>query len=243
MHRSCASSTGTPPSVVMGWMRERHPGADVLSLFPGASDAAVRCRAIDWNATPLGPTTKWSPALRLVVRTAMECPFPVNLWCGEDKILIYNDGYRALLDARHPRALGRPGHDVWADSWPDVEAMFASVARGECVHAEDQHSLVGRADGPAADAWFTFSLSPVRDEEGGIVAFLNVATETTQRVHTEGEMRAAKASAERAEQRLREVFTQAPGFAYTAALPPVGVDLKPQASNLATSPSHASTCR
>ena len=95
----------------------------------------------------------------------------------------------------------------------------------------------------AADAWFTFSLSPVRDEEGGIVAFLNVATETTQRVHTENEMRAAKASAERAEQRLRDVFTQAPDFAYAAALPPVGVDLKPQAPSLATSPSHASTCR
>ena len=54
---------------------------------------------------------------------AMEWPFPVNLWCGEDKILIYNEGYRALLGARHPRALGRSGHDVWADSWPDVEAM------------------------------------------------------------------------------------------------------------------------
>ncbi len=173
---------------------------------------AVRCRAIDWSTTSLGPTAGWAPALRVVVRTAMECPFPINLWCGEDKILIYNDGYRALLGAKHPRALGRPGHDVWAEIWPDVEAMFASIARGESVHAEDGHFLMERADGPAADAWFTFSLSPVRDEEGGIVAYLNVAAETTQRVHTETEMRAAKAGAERAERRLRDVFAQAPGF-------------------------------
>ena len=185
---------------------------DVLSLFPGESDMAVRCRATEWSATPLGPTSDWAPALRVVVRTAMECPFPVNLWCGEDKILIYNDGYRALLGAKHPRALGRPGHEVWAEIWPDVEPMFASIARGESVLGEDGHFLMERADGPADDAWFTFSLSPVRDEDGSVVAYMNLATETTQRVRTENEMREAKAGAERAEQRLRDVFTQAPGF-------------------------------
>jgi PAS domain S-box-containing protein len=33
----------------------------------------------------------------------------MNLWCGPDLNLIYNDAYRAVLGAKHPRALGRPG--------------------------------------------------------------------------------------------------------------------------------------
>lgn len=45
-----------------------------------------------------------------------------------------------------------------------------------------------------------------------MVAYLNLATETTLRMRTEAEMRQAKASAERAERRLRDVFAHAPGF-------------------------------
>ena len=193
-------------------MRKPQVETDSTSLFPGDSDMARCCRAFDWSATSLGPTEAWSPALRVVLRTAMECAFPVSVWCGDDRILVYNDGYRALLGAKHPRALGRPGRDVWAEIWPDIESMFASLSRGESVHGEDGHFVMDRADGPADDAWFTFSLSPVRDEDGSVVAYLNLATETTQRVRTERAMRAAKADAERAEQRLREVFAQAPGF-------------------------------
>ena len=55
---------------------------------------ATRCRGIDWSATSLGPVEQWDPALRTMVRSAMECPFAINLWCGPDKILIYNDAYR-----------------------------------------------------------------------------------------------------------------------------------------------------
>ena len=142
----------------------------------------------------------------------MECPFPINLWCGDDKILIYNDGYRAVLGSKHPRALGRPGREVWAEIWDDIGSMFPAIDRGASVYAEDGHFVMERADGPAGDAWFTYSLSPVREETGEIVAYLNVASETTKRVLAERATQEARADAERAERRLREVFAQAPAF-------------------------------
>ena len=186
--------------------------AGLQTLFPGDSEMAVRRRAVDWRATSLGPVEDWPPALRFAVRTALECPFPINLWCGDDRILIYNDAYRVVLGSKHPRALGRPGREVWAEIWPAIEPMFPAIEHGARIYAEDGHFIVERADGPADDAWFTYSLSPVREESGEIVAFLNVASETTQRVLADRAEQEARAVAVRAEQRLRDVFSQAPAF-------------------------------
>jgi len=185
---------------------------DLRGVFPGETETAVLARAIDWSATSLGPVDSWSRTLRGAIRTAMESPFPMNLWCGDDKILVYNEGYRAVLGAKHPHALGRPGSEVWSEIWPEIESMFPAAAKGESVYAEDAHFVMERSDGPPADAWFTFSISPIRDERGQVVAFLNVASETTDRVRAGEALRAARADAERAERRLREVFAQAPAF-------------------------------
>src|SRR5674476_1658323 len=94
-------------------MTDAHSETALQSLFRGDGEMAVRCRAVDWGATSLGPVEDWTPALRCAVRTAMECPFAISLWCGEDKVLIYNDAYRAALGSKHPRALARPGSEVW----------------------------------------------------------------------------------------------------------------------------------
>ncbi|HET9425045.1 MAG TPA: PAS domain-containing protein [Gemmatimonadaceae bacterium] len=191
--------------VLMG----RKSGGDV---FVGSSEMAEMCRQLDWAATSLGPVEHWPEALRSIVRTILESPFPFNLWCGADRLLIYNDGYRRVLGAKHPRALGKPGREVWREIWPEIEPMFESVRQGRPVYAEDAPFVVERADGPPGEAWFTFSLSAVRSDDGEIVAYLNVASETTKSVETRREVERALAAAERAEHQLREVFAQAPAF-------------------------------
>jgi PAS domain S-box len=187
--------------------------SDDNDLFPGSSETAGLCRAVDWGRTSLGPTESWSPALRTAVRMALESPFPINLWCGPDLTLIYNDSYRALLGAKHPRALGQPGAIVWSEVWAEVGPMFDTIrSGGPPAYAENARFLMERAHGSAEFAWFTFSLSPVRDESGAIVAFLNIASETTSRVRAEGEAERARQAAEMAERQLRDVFDQAPAF-------------------------------
>jgi len=192
---------------------DTHPAADVQAVFPGDSVMAAECRAFDWAGTSLGPPSEWPSALRIAVAIVLEAPFPMNLWCGPDLNLIYNDAYRAVLGAKHPRALGRPGREVWVEIWPQIAPLFDQIrAGGPATYAEDAHFLMERSEGPPGEAWFKYSLSPVRDEDGAVIAFLNVATETTERVLGDRAMQDARASAERAEGRLRSVFAQAPAF-------------------------------
>jgi signal transduction histidine kinase len=193
----------------------RGPGA-AAALFAGEGEMRARCRALDWAATPLGPVEQWPAVLRWTVRTAMDSPFPINLWCGPERVLIYNDGYRHVLGAKHPAALGRAGSVVWAEIWDEIAPMFQRIAAGgPPAYADDAPFVVERApgEGPAAapgepNAWFTFALSPVRDDDGAVVAFLNVVSETTGRLLAERKLEAERG-------RLAEIFERAPAFIAT----------------------------
>ncbi|MBW3534893.1 MAG: response regulator [Gemmatimonadetes bacterium] len=176
-------------------------------------------RSVDWAATPLGPVRSWSGTLRAIVRACLDSPFPISLWCGPELILIYNDGYRDVLGAKHPAALGRPGAEVWSEIWAQTGPTFEQLRRGgPPVYAEDEPFFVQRAgEGGAGaagepNAWFTFSLSAVRGEEGEIEGFLNIVSESTGRLLAERRGEIARARAERAEAQLLDVFAQAPAF-------------------------------
>ncbi len=182
-------------------------------LFSGTSEIAEAGRCINWSETALGPVSDWPAALRTAVRMILESPFPINLWCGDELILIYNDAYCQLLGAKHPRALGEPGRVVWSEIWSDIAPMFKQMSDGgPPTFAENARFLMERTNGPADEAWFTFSLSPIRDEFGTIVGYLNIAAETTSQVRAETDAEHARTAAERAERQLRDVFDQAPAF-------------------------------
>ena len=200
-----ASEEASIPLADAGWRDD--------DVFRGSSELAGLCRHLDWSKTSIGAPESWNTALRTVVRMALESPFPINLWCGPDLILIYNDAYRALLGSKHPRALGLPGAHVWSEIWIEIEPMFEAIrSGGSASYAENARFLMERAEGPADFAWFTFALSPVRDESGEIIAYVNIVSETTSRVRAESEAEQARAAAERAERQLRDVFDQAPAF-------------------------------
>ncbi|HSH45170.1 MAG TPA: ATP-binding protein, partial [Longimicrobiales bacterium] len=186
--------------------------------FAGSGAVSARAREMEWSTTPLGPVDQWPADLRTMVRTIMESPFPSALWCGPELTLIYNDAYTPVLGAKHPRALGRSGRDVWSEIWPHIAPLFESIRRGEGpVFQEDAPFFVERAGSEPSEpgepnAWFTFSLSPVRDQEGAVVAFLNMVQESTARLRAEREAREVRDRAERMQTQFREVFTHAPSF-------------------------------
>ena len=183
-----------------------------VALFDGAGEIRSLCRELDWSATPLGPVESWPPTLRAVVRACLESPFPINLWCGPELVLVYNDAYRPILGGKHPAALGRPGTEVWAEIWRETGPHFERIRKGgPAVYLDDAPFIVER-NGRPERAWFTFSLSAVRDDSGSIVAFLNIVSESTGRILAEQALAGAREAAEHAESRLRDVFAQAPVF-------------------------------
>src|SRR5262249_19238841 len=86
-------------------------------------------RRHDWASTPLGPPESWPSALRTTVGLLLRNRFPLLLWWGPDFIQFYNDAYRPIPGAKHPRCLGQPARECWPEIWdvigPMIEAPFS----------------------------------------------------------------------------------------------------------------------
>ncbi|RYE93670.1 MAG: PAS domain S-box protein, partial [Myxococcales bacterium] len=163
-------------------------------LFAGPGEMRARCRALDWGATPLGPVAGWPGALRAAVRLVLDSGVAMGVYAGPGHGFVYNDGFvRALGEARHPVALGRPAGEVWAESWEHTATGIARVlAGGAPVHHPDQRLVVERG-GRAEETFWTGVLSPVRSDDGAIVAVHHVITETTDHVRAGAARRASEA--------------------------------------------------
>jgi signal transduction histidine kinase len=172
------------------------------------------CRAFDWASTPLGPVEGWSQSLRMTVSTVLNTRHPMFLWWGPEYVQIYNDGYRASLGegGRHPRALGMRGRDFWTDIWEIVGPEAEGVrSRGEPTWHEDSLVPIER-NGRVEPVYWTYSYSPVRDDDGSIGGVLVVVQETTDRVFAEQRMAALNRELDVERSRLAFIFQQAPAF-------------------------------
>jgi hypothetical protein len=59
---AAGASGSAPPSGARAGDATTGPATDAAAVFPGDSEIAARCRALDWDATPLGPVATWPPA-------------------------------------------------------------------------------------------------------------------------------------------------------------------------------------
>jgi signal transduction histidine kinase/DNA-binding response OmpR family regulator len=148
---------------------------------------------LDWSATPLGPRDSWPGLLRLVVDLCLDSEFPVQISWGPDLLVLYNDAYIPLLGAeKHPWALGRPASEVGWHLWPASEQELREVMEtGRPYHSGDQRLIINRHGYPE-EAYFTFSLSAIRDTDGTIVGLFNAITETTQHLLYERRLQALR---------------------------------------------------
>jgi PAS domain S-box-containing protein len=174
-------------------------------FFAGPGDVRALARKLDWSATSLGATSAWSPALRTAALWIFDTPVPVCLWAGPDCALLYNDAYRRILAAKHPAALGQPGSIVWAEIWEQLKAQFDQVRNGgEPLYFEDAPFVMARLEGGGTEhAWFSYSLSALRDEDGVVCAVLNISPETTARVLADAALKQSEAAARLDAQRVQ----------------------------------------
>jgi PAS domain S-box-containing protein len=155
-------------------------------VFAGPGELRALCRSFDWSATPLGPVEGWPGVLRTTVRVCLDAAtVPMAIWAGPELTLVYNDAYAPVLgSARHPGALGRPAGEVWRHLWdrlgPELRRL---MERGESSRREDERFLLRRG-AREEEAFFTCSFTPIRDDDGKVVAALNVVHETTERVRS-----------------------------------------------------------
>ncbi|MBJ7456280.1 MAG: SpoIIE family protein phosphatase [Thermoleophilia bacterium] len=151
-------------------------------IFPGSGEMARLMRAHDWERSELGDPSRWPRELRTCVQVCLESRFPIVLWWGEDLRLLYNDAWRPALGAlKHP-AIDRPGREVWAEIWHIIGPQLAGVVEtGEATWSTDMLLPMDRF-GYREETYWTYSYSPIRDDEGHVCGVFTPVAETTQRV-------------------------------------------------------------
>ena len=179
-------------------------GASAHAFLTASGKLPALIAAHDWSASPLGAIERWPQSLRSVVGLMLASKFPMFVAWGAELTFLYNDAYAEILGSKHPSALGRRFVDIWSEIWPDIEPLIRRALAGEATFSENLPLTMHRKGFDEA-TWFTFSYSPVRDDDGAIAGMFCACTETTAVV-------LAERSRLEANERLRSLFHQAPGF-------------------------------
>ena len=182
------------------------PSSSIFASFGdslGTSASALNILAHDWSDTPLGAIHSWQTSLRTTVALVVRCPTPMALLWGEHGILIYNDGYAAILGNKHPSALGCAVRDVWPEAAEFNAQVVRQVLAGESVSYRDQSFILQR-NGQTQRAWFDLDYAPVFDG--------NRVAGTLALVHEQTSLKLVTRQLELEREQFVALFEQAPTF-------------------------------
>ncbi len=173
------------------------PDDRMRAVFAAGGETGRLMRTVDWEASPLGAPTGWPQSLRSAVSICLLSRFPIVLFLGPELCLVYNDGYIPMLGEKAAWAMGAPGRVVWREIWPVVGPMLEGVVASGNATWSDDHLLLLERHGFSEECYFTFSYSPIIDENGEVGGVFCAVNETTMRVIGERRLRTLGELAER----------------------------------------------
>ena len=180
-----------------------HPSSSAPAFLQGGGAMGERIRAFDWASHPLGPPEQWPPALRMAMSLCLNSSFPTAIYWGPDFHVLYNDAWSEIPADKHPRMLGLPAREGWADIWDIVGPQFQEVfAAGEGMALYEQMLPMVRG-GQVCETWWNYSLTPIRQADHTVGGIFNQGNEITAVVRARRERQAEI-------DRWRELFRQAP---------------------------------
>lgn len=118
---------------------------------------------------------------------------------GPRRTLLYNEPYIGVLARKHP-ALGQDFLDVWSEIRDDLAPLVERAYGGEATRKDDIELVMERKGFRERTHW-SYSYTPVRDDDGAVGGFLCACHEVT------GQVIAARAQTFRLrlEERLRGI--------------------------------------
>ena len=165
----------------MEQVKSRSRAAGAPAFLAGGGELGAMMRAFDWAATPLGPPQSWPQSLKTAVRIMLTSRQPFWIGWGEELTYLYNDAYKTIIGGKHGRALGRPTAEVWREIWPEIGPMLARAMGGEGAYVEQQLLIMER-HGYREETYYTFSYSPIPDDDGSPGGIICANTDDTRRV-------------------------------------------------------------
>lgn len=142
----------------------------------------LRMRQQDWSKTPLGSPECWQQSLKTAVRIMLTSRQPMFVWWGEELINLYNDAYKVILGGKHPDVLGQPAAEVWREIWDQVGPRAESaILKNEGTY-DEALLLIMERNGYPEETYYTFSYSPIPNDQGGTGGIICANTDDTQRI-------------------------------------------------------------
>ena len=151
-------------------------------IFAGGGEMGALIRAYPWRQSSFGSLSEWPSGLLTAVSICLNARFPMVIWWGDEFRLLYNDAFQPILGDRHPQALGQPAAAVFTESWHVIGPQLTElVATKTANRMEDLLIPVFRA-GYLEESYYTYSYSPLLDEEGTVNGVFTVIVETTKQI-------------------------------------------------------------
>ncbi|WP_437288408.1 ATP-binding protein [Sorangium sp. So ce406] len=184
--------------------------ADARAVLAGGGEMGERMRALDWSKTPLGPVSSWPQSLKTCLRIILTSRQPMFVWWGDALINLYNDAYKSIVGGKHPEALGQPASVVWREIWDQVGPRAASAMRRDEGTYDEALLLIMERHGYEEETYYTFSYSPVPNDQGGTGGIICANTDDTRRIIGERQLALLRDLAARTAnaRTLEEVCTQ-----------------------------------
>ncbi|MEG5066430.1 ATP-binding protein [Microcoleus sp. B3-A4] len=154
----------------------------VEQIFAGNSEMAMLMRSHDWSLSALGAVETWPQSLKTAIRIILGSRYPMFVWWGQQMTKFYNDAYIPVLGKRHPQALGQPASRVWAEIWDTLGPQAEAVLNQGQSTWNQELLLVMERNGYTEETYFTFSYSPVANDDGPVGGIFCACSEDTQRV-------------------------------------------------------------
>ena len=151
-------------------------------FLSGGGELGELIRSFDWASTPLGPPEDWPQNLRMALRIMLTSRQPIWIGWGEQLIYLYNDPYKSIIGGKHPWALGRPTAEVWREIWDDIGPMLDTAMTGDQGTYVEAQLLIMERNGYPEETYYTFSYSPIPDDDGVVGGIICANSDDTQRV-------------------------------------------------------------
>ncbi len=154
-------------------------------------------QAASWGPS-CGPATgrqrRWArrrPGRKASRRPSASCSRrrqPIWIGWGKELIYLYNDPYQSIIGARHPWALGQPVSQVWRELWGEIGPLLETAMGGASGIYVEEQLLIMERNGYPEETYYTFSYSPIPDDDGSPGGIICANTDDTRRVITERQL-------------------------------------------------------
>ena len=141
----------------------------------------------DWSRTPLGSASGWSEILLTWVNFLLDTPQPMFLAWGEARTFLFNDRYAQQFGYDPDLHLGTSVRELWAPIADFVDELDRTVFAGGSFMVEDTRFPTFRS-GFQEQRYYNFSVSPVRDADGAVLAAACFMTDRTHKLAVEQEI-------------------------------------------------------